>query len=74
MTGRGSRSRNTPGRAGISNLPEWGGNNGNINMFRDIPRTSQSDTTNGNQGGGIRNTVVVEVQPPQIDSTKQEAT
>ena len=72
MTGRGTRSRSTPGRGGVSDLLAWGANTGNASMFRDLPRTSQSDTTNANQAGGIRNTVVVEVQPPKLDSNKQE--
>ena len=72
MTGRGTRSRSTPGRGGVSDLLAWGANTGNASMFRDLPRTSQSDTTNANQVGGIRNTVVVEVQPPKLDSNKQE--
>ena len=73
MTGRGSR-RATPGRAGVSDLSAWGATNGNTNMFRDLPHTSQSDTANASQGGGIRNTFVVEVKPPQMDANKQEAT
>ena len=77
MTGRGSRNRNL---VGVSDLSTWGATGGPTIMFRDPSRTAQSDSAlighgeghEGIVGGGVRNTVVVEIQGPKTDVNKQQ--